>query len=279
MINLPTLHSDGSLTGVVQQPGRHDAFLTTITLNLPGSLGAEGLAGRLFMASCWDDPEMPGRIYLRRPLFLVQCRSLADSTLLRCEFLLPGRNDPGAAWLRRLPVDAGVHILGPLGNGFALHPHSRSLLLVADHERVLSLLPLIDQMLDRGGQTTLLLREMDSLALPDYQALRLALASRLPLAVEIQSVRSQEEWHAALAQLLPWADQMCAALPLSIFAELAGHVRQTRFRLDEGFAQMIVEADYACGWGGCLACIVPLRRGGYTRACIHGPVIDLTALA
>ncbi len=278
MTAVPTLHSDGSWSGVVEAISAPRSPWPTITLTLPAAIGAEALAGRLFMARCWDDPTAPGGVYLRRPLFLVQSRSVADGALTRCEFLLPGRDDPGATWLCRLPAGAAVHLLGPFGNGFALHTHSRALLLVADHKRVPLLLPLSDQILDRGGQVTLLLREPERQAASDNQALRSALAGRLPLAVEIQPVGSDEEWLTALKRLLPWADQVCAGLPSSLFVELAGLARQTRFRLDEGFGQMFVEADYACGWGGCLACVVPLGKGGHTRACVHGPVMDLRKL-
>jgi dihydroorotate dehydrogenase electron transfer subunit len=37
-------------------------------------------------------------------------------------------------------------------------------------------------------------------------------------------------------------------------------------------AQVAVEAYMGCGTGVCLGCAVPLRRGGYDRACKEGPV-------
>lgn len=48
-------------------------------------------------------------------------------------------------------------------------------------------------------------------------------------------------------------------------------------------AQVAVETYMGCGTGVCLGCAVPLRRGGYDRACTEGPVyraadIDWTAL-
>jgi len=48
-------------------------------------------------------------------------------------------------------------------------------------------------------------------------------------------------------------------------------------------AQVAVETYMGCGTGVCLGCAVPLRRGGYDRACKEGPVyraadIDWTAL-
>jgi len=48
-------------------------------------------------------------------------------------------------------------------------------------------------------------------------------------------------------------------------------------------AQVAVETYMGCGTGVCLGCAVPLRRGGYDRACTEGPVyraadIDWSAL-
>jgi dihydroorotate dehydrogenase electron transfer subunit len=48
-------------------------------------------------------------------------------------------------------------------------------------------------------------------------------------------------------------------------------------------AQLAVETYMGCGTGVCLGCAVPLRRGGYDRACKEGPVyraadIDWAAL-
>ena len=48
-------------------------------------------------------------------------------------------------------------------------------------------------------------------------------------------------------------------------------------------AQVSVETYMGCGTGVCLGCAVPLRRGGYDRACTDGPVyraadIDWSAL-
>jgi len=66
--------------------------------------------------------------------------------------------------------------------------------------------------------------------------------------------------------------------PIAGLARVAGLVRERRFRLEEGFAQALVEADLVCGVGACLSCVVPLSSGGLTRACTHGPVLDLVRL-
>jgi dihydroorotate dehydrogenase electron transfer subunit len=43
-------------------------------------------------------------------------------------------------------------------------------------------------------------------------------------------------------------------------------------------AQVAVETYMGCGTGVCLGCAVPLRRGGYDRACTEGPVYRASAV-
>ena len=43
-------------------------------------------------------------------------------------------------------------------------------------------------------------------------------------------------------------------------------------------AQVAVETYMGCGTGVCLGCAVPLRRGGYDRACKEGPVYRASAV-
>jgi dihydroorotate dehydrogenase electron transfer subunit len=76
-----------------------------------------------------------------------------------------------------------------------------------------------------------------------------------------------------------WADQLCAALPNHQYAELAHHIRTLRFQFDTTFAQVLVTSDLLCGVGACLACVVSTRNGGFTRACMHGPVFPLASIA
>ena len=38
-------------------------------------------------------------------------------------------------------------------------------------------------------------------------------------------------------------------------------------------AELAMESPMACGFGACFGCAVPLRRGGYMRLCVDGPVV------
>lgn len=39
--------------------------------------------------------------------------------------------------------------------------------------------------------------------------------------------------------------------------------------------QLSLEAPMPCGFGVCLGCVVPLKRGGHARVCCDGPVFDI----
>jgi dihydroorotate dehydrogenase electron transfer subunit len=39
--------------------------------------------------------------------------------------------------------------------------------------------------------------------------------------------------------------------------------------------QLSLEAPMPCGFGVCLGCVVPLRRGGHARVCREGPVFEI----
>ena len=48
---------------------------------------------------------------------------------------------------------------------------------------------------------------------------------------------------------------------------------------DNSLCQLSVEERMGCGNGSCNGCVVPVRRGGYIRSCIEGPVFDAEVLA
>lgn len=262
------------ITARVVGPVRWVAGASCLPLHLPGTDkdwdGAT--AGRYFLARCAEETEgerTDWQIYLRRPLYAVQQRE--EEWLLH----LPPDDDPGHNWLRHRTEGAGVHLLGPFGNGFSLPNESHNLLLLADlmaNPGGLALLSgLLEPSLDRGCRVTLLLRAETPL---DEAAL-----SHLPIAVEVQTALDEASWQQAIQEAMPWADQVAAILPPTRYASLAQAVKAKRFRLEDGFCQILVQADILCGVGACLACVIPTANGGFTRSCTHGPVFDLTYLA
>jgi dihydroorotate dehydrogenase electron transfer subunit len=272
----PVTNDDSTRTAVVAALPRVLNESAIISLKVPGGLATGGVNGRYWLARCGVQTEAERwsqwQIYLRRPLFGVTVRpGLTAEEGDTWECYLPLTGDPGYDWLLQQPVGQPINLLGPLGQGFTLQPNNRNLLLLTDAVRAPLLFDLSDAMLDRGGRVTLLVHGT-------VEALT-TLTPLLPIPVEIRQATTETAWTEQIAELTPWADQVCVALPQAQLSTVAGLIRQHRFRVDATFAQVLVEADLLCGVGACLACVVPVRDAGYTRACVHGPVMALTEIA
>lgn len=268
----PTTNNDGTRTAVIAALPRVVNESAVITLKVPTGLSIGGVNGRYWLARCGVQSEAERwsqwQLYLRRPLFGVTVRpGLTAEEGETWECYLPLNGDLGYDWLLQQPVGQVINLLGPLGQGFTLQPNNRNLLLLTDAERAPLLFGLSDAMLDRGGRVTLLVRGA-------VEAIS-TLTPLLPIPVEVRQATTDVAWTQQIAELTPWADQICVALPQSQLTTVAGLIRQHRFRVDASFAQVLVEADLLCGVGACLACVVPVKDAGYTRACVHGPVMAL----
>ncbi len=245
-----------------------------LTVALPAGLTQVTPAGRYFLVRCGAQSESERaanwQIYARRPLFAADVKRLDDAGTAWTLLPRDHAGDPGVAWLQTREVGERVNLIGPLGQGFVLPGQAANVLLLTDGARLPLFQTLVDGVLDRGGRLAVL-------ATGDAQLE--AARRRLPLAVELRSARHEAELLAELADTLAWADLLCVASPTLQPELLAQSIRTARFRLEEGFAQILVDADLVCGVGACLACVVPTAGGGLTRACVHGPVIDLVKLA
>ncbi len=268
------------------------------SIRLPSKAGPqfETLSGLYFLARCstavgaerGDDFS----VFPRLPLFV--CGRQAHDKYDRWQVYSPanpaengaqpepapeaGRHSRGGGsdWLAQRASGDLLNLLGPFGNGFTLTPGPHNLLILVDIREEPSwfwlLLPLCEQALDRGSRVTLLIRATDDGSVS-------GLVRQLPVQVEARTVSNERQWFDQIQSTIAWSDQLCAGVPPESYGDLLGIVRSARFRVDRNFAQVLVRADLLCGVGACLACAVPTARGGYTRACVHGPVFDLTALA
>ncbi len=105
------------------------------------------------------------------------------------------------------------------------------------------------------------------------------LTARRPAACRrVSSPRRRRAGTRKSTRALRWSDQVCTAIAAAHLPAVADAIRRIRVRFDAGFAFSFVDADLACGYGACLACVVPLANGNLTRACLHGPVFDLLEL-
>jgi NAD(P)H-flavin reductase len=187
-----------------------------------------GRPGQFFML------EAPGRL-LPRPM------SLCFAPRGELAFLIDAIG-PGTRALCALEVGDGVHVLGPLGNGFDLDV-ARPLLV--------------------GGGI--------GIAPLPY----LAAALGKPPAV----LGFRSDWHAEAAALLPAAD-VCVEprlvtqlIPDGVDVLACGPepmLEAVRRLAPE--AQLAWEAPMACGYGACYGCAVEID-GELKRLCVEGPVL------
>ena len=265
-------------------------------LRLPPNLlpPSEIIAGRYFLVRCSSnvgvDREGDWSIFLRRPLFVSgrQPREGYDNWQLYLPADTPANAesptsprvgahvaDAGFHWLAQRPQGGLLNLYGPFGNGFKLPTASHNLLLLVDHAHdpgwFWQLFSLCEPTLDRGGRVTILLRSASDRSVADVIPL-------LPVQVEVRTASDESGWLEQLRETVGWAHCICAGVPPLRYGEILRVVQESRFHIDKDFAQALARADLLCGVGACLVCAVPTARGGVTRACVHGPVFDLTDL-
>lgn len=303
---------DGTFTAHIDAQFQPATDFGLLSIVAPTSLNSDTIAGKYYLARCGVQTDFERLhnwgIYFRRPLFISSYRQLpsgdSDSQLANgdraiLQVTIPyepfirtiegvhwGQDieendashiaDPGYAWLSALDENEPVNLMGPFGNGFSLRDDARNLLLIAQQGRVAKLLPLVELMLNRGGRVTILVRTFSAQEQEHLQSFLLPL---LPIAVELRLAHTNKGWKEQLSETLIWADQVCAAVPQSELNGLTMLIREKRFLVQEDFAQVLVDADLICGVGACLACVVSTANDGHTRACVNGPVFDLTRLS
>lgn len=219
--------------------------------------------GQFFLARCEG-------CYLRRPIFPQPLPNGQLSLLLR------PAPDPGLAWLSaRQPGDT-LDLIGPLGNGFALPPTARNLLLISDSQRLSPLLGLMHHALASGAAVTLLLGGRTAAAI--YPATHLPAAVELHAATADGSLGRRGTLEALLPDFLGWADAVAAVGSPGLYRALQRHTRQVRFGASSDFLfGLAAPALLPCGVGACFGCAMPTATGP-RLACTDGPVFDLMAL-
>ena len=171
----------------------------------------------------------------------------------------------GAGTAQLLAMERGdrVSVLGPLGRGFALS--GRSVVLVSGGLGVAPM-PLAARQAKKAGMEVTWVHGARTAG----ELCTEADGDRVVWATDDGS----RGFHGTAVAAAPDADVVLACGPNRMLAAVAERWPD---------AQVAVETYMGCGTGVCLGCAVPLRRGGYDRACTEGPVyraadIDWAAL-
>jgi NAD(P)H-flavin reductase len=182
----------------------------------------------------------------------------------RLDFLLEDVG-PGTHRLCELQAGEGLHLLGPLGNGFAVD-RGRRPLLVGGGVGIAPLAILGDAL---GASALILLGFRDA-----AHAEGGALLAGARVATDDGSVGH----HGLVTELLraelgcdPRAAVYACGPPPMLEAVRA-------ICAEHGVpAQLAMESGMACGFGACFGCVVPTTNG-YVRLCVDGPVLDAASV-
>jgi dihydroorotate dehydrogenase electron transfer subunit len=249
------------LTSVVER--RHYGPYTVLTVDDRGAPAPD--PGQFYMlaaAERWGGGED------ERP-FLPRAFSVLRAHDERLDFLVEDVG-PGTKRLTELRPSDGLHVLGPLGRGFARPRDGRRPILVGGGVGIAPLAILKDAL---GASALVLLGFRDAAH---------AEGAQLIPGARIATDDGSAGYHGLVTALLqaevgcdPRAEVYACGPPAMLEAVRA-------LTADQGVpAQLALESGMACGFGACFGCVVPTRQG-YVRLCIDGPVLeagDLEAVA
>jgi dihydroorotate dehydrogenase electron transfer subunit len=186
-------------------------------------------------------------------------RAHDDATL---DFLLEDVG-PGTNRLAELNEGDTLHLLGPLGHGFARPRDGRRPILVGGGAGIAPLAIWADTL---GASALTLLGFRDAAH---------AEGAALIAGARVATDDGSKGHHGLVTDLLkaelgcdPRAEVYACGPPPMLDAVAAICKRE------DVPGQLAMESGMACGYGACFGCVVPTRRG-YVRLCIDGPVIDV----
>ncbi len=200
---------------------------------------------------------------LRRPLSVHQ----VDGGKLALLFKIVGQ---GTNWLAQRQTGDTVDIFGPLGNGYAICPNSKNLLLVAGGIGIAPLGFLAQEALKNGKKVTLLIGAGTSKSIYPTKLLTEGI-----LWVQVTNDGTMGEKCVVTSPLPGYiyqSDQIFACGPLPMYQAMAKIPE-----LKSKSVQISLEMRMGCGLGACYGCTVK-TKSGLKQVCKDGPVFDLFEL-
>ena len=229
-------------------------------------LETKPVAGQFFMLYPPRDD-----LVLGRPISAYGCRVEGGASIL--EFLVK-RVGGGTAAILDLPEGAELRLLGPLGSGFDAEPEADRICLVAGGYGVAPLRFYMRSLLDAGRDVYLVhgykraeeILSAEELGLP---ADRVFCACESDAGVFVGT--AFELWRSKVAEIGAGLTVACG--PAGLLKALQCECERNGWPLS-----VSLEARMGCGFGVCFSCAVPMKGGGYARACYDGPVFDASAI-
>jgi len=216
--------------------------------------------GQFVMVRCGEDFEHP----LRRPLSIHQ---LADGSKLAFLINVVGK---GTHWLAQCQAGDDIDLLGPLGNGYSIHPQSHKLLLLAGGIGIAPLCFLAQEALRSEYSVALL--HGGSTATHLYPKHLLPSGIELTVVTEDGTAGKKGMITDLLPDFVDWADQVFACGPTEMYRDMAR--RKQKLKLEAKSVQISLEVRMGCGRGVCYGCTLKTREG-LKQVCQDGPVFNL----
>jgi dihydroorotate dehydrogenase electron transfer subunit len=229
-------------------------------------LSARARPGQFFHLLCRDGAG--NGPYLRRPMSIWRCGKDAPLGFL---FHVKGR---GTAALARLRAGETLSVVGPLGQGFALDPGWRRILILARGVGLATLAPLA-QAPGLAVEAVLSARDPSDLMAAEFAGGSAAAITAVFDADGSSGIaRVEALLRARFAQRRPDAVFTCGSNRLFLLLQ--------RLAAEYGIAgQVALEQQMGCGLGMCFCCVRQVRDGTGAivnlRVCAEGPVFDLQA--
>ncbi len=213
--------------------------------------------GQFVMVRCGEET------LLRRPLSIHQ---LADGIKLAFLFNVVGK---GTHWLAQCQVGDNIDLLGPLGNGYSIHPESHNLLLLAGGIGIAPLCFLAQAALNQGHSVTTLLGASTATQL--YPRQLLPPEAELIIITEDGTAGEKGMITDLLPDFVDWADQIFACGPTLMYRAMATRNQQL---VKTKPVQISLEVRMGCGRGICYGCTLK-TKGGLKQVCTDGPIFAL----
>ena len=212
--------------------------------------------------------EVPGNaVFLRRPFGIV---SLKDGLAEVCCKIV-GR---GTAALSRLPVGAGIKVLGPCGRGFRVPTSMKTAVLIAGGYGIGPIFGLAERLRSEGQRVRVYYGAREKSHLLYLKELEV---------IGAELVLSTEDGSAGHKGFItaPLADELSSLEAPAIFACGPHGLLEAvaKIGLSRGVpTELSMEAMMACGIGVCQGCVCRDKDGNYVRTCREGPVFDAKEL-
>ncbi|MFJ9990047.1 dihydroorotate dehydrogenase electron transfer subunit [Pseudomonas putida] len=261
----PVTPPDDTLARVLSNEWVNDEY-KRLVLQADGA-ACHSLPGQFFNLLCPSEGEH--KPFFRRPMSTYK----ADPLSGQVEFLYKVTGK-GTFGLETLNPQQTVEILGPLGNGFALDPTWRHMIIVARGVGLATLAPLAEAAHALGIRLTAVLSARSEKSLLSRERFA-SLGAQVEVVLDEDGSSAPEQLEARLRRII--------AREGSNAMFTCGSRRLTRLlkRLCAELGlqgQVALEQQMVCGLGMCQCCVDVFEVDGLKvgkRVCLEGPVFDL----